>query len=254
MALNKPYFRIWRPLKSYSDAISAMFEDDSSEDDVKYLLDDSYANQAELKSLVTATRMILYDVHELFNYVEPCDANEKVYSHRLYELLLRAATEFETNCKAILEANHYSSSRNLNITDYYKLNRATKLADYKIVFHCWQDAHEWKPFDEWNVGHSLSWYHAYNQVKHNRLQNFSEANLENVMNAVASLICILHVQISDNVGDVALNGMSPIPSSQYEVDCNTFRLIVPTFNEEDMYDFKWSILKAQPDPVLDYPF
>ena len=51
------------------------------------------------------------DLNEIFDFVEPSNDNTSVYSHRIYELLLRAATEFESNCKGILKANGYTGPR-----------------------------------------------------------------------------------------------------------------------------------------------
>ena len=47
------------------------------------------------------------DFKKVFEYIEPSDINLEVYSHRLYELLLRAATECETNFTSILKDNDY---------------------------------------------------------------------------------------------------------------------------------------------------
>jgi len=64
------------------------------------------------------------------------DGNQNVYSHRLYEMLLRTCTEFENNCKGILKDNGYVS-QNLNIKDYYKINAASKLNEYEIKLNVW---------------------------------------------------------------------------------------------------------------------
>ena len=254
MPLDRPYHRIWRPFFYFHGYIDDLFEIDKKGDNLKYFDSGEYVNQLDLHSLVNATRLILQDLDQLLFFIEPCDVNLKTYSHRIYELFLRAATEFETNCKAILQANHYAKKTNLNIKDYYKINQATKLSEYKISFLRWPREQMWEPFAEWSTMHTLSWYQAYNKVKHNRLQEFSNANLKNLMNAVAGLICILHAQVGDRVGGTDINGICEITNSQFEVNTNTFHLEVPVFPEAEQYSFVWSSLETLTNAVLDYPF
>lgn len=83
-----PYYRIYRKNHCGND---------------EYVLDNRYADDADL--LYRAYQMLEQDLREFFQYVEPSDEHEKVFSLRAYGLLLRAATEFETNCKRILAKN-----------------------------------------------------------------------------------------------------------------------------------------------------
>lgn len=254
MAITKPYYRIWHPMKGYTNSIDAMFDESISDDNLDYLKDNRFINQKESQSLVTAARLIVIDVHELFTYIEPCDANLSVYSHRIYELLLRTATEFEANCKGILMANQYSHSRNLSIQDYYKINSVSHLSEYIVQIHQWQDIHSWQPLKEWATGSSLTWYQAYNHVKHNRYSHFREANLQNLMDAVTSLLCVLFSQMCDEVGAASINGLSIIQNKQEEVTNNTFTITAPTFSDDELYDFDWKVLKTSNQPFDVYTF
>ena len=98
MGITKPYYRIWRPVKGYDwgNANFTFGDDNAPKPTLDYLYDDRFANQEEKKSLITSTRMILRDLNNLYDYIEPSDDNFGVYSHRIYELLLRTATEFES--------------------------------------------------------------------------------------------------------------------------------------------------------------
>ncbi|HLP88122.1 MAG TPA: hypothetical protein VK184_05885 [Nostocaceae cyanobacterium] len=239
MSILKPYYRIVRPLKQ-----PMSFE---------YVLDSRYCQ--ERSSLCKAYQIIQQDLEKIFEYVEPCDNNcdnnKAVYSHRMFELLLRCATEFEANCKGILMANGYSSN-SMNITDYSKLEQATKLSEYKVKLQYWYPHPlELEPFKEWSKGYSLSWYKAYNQVKHNRNSNFDKSNLWNLINALAGLLCILYSQFefqcanfyrtiesySFNDGIIGLNGI-------------IFDIQPPqTWSDSEVYDFAWGSLKQ-----LSYPY
>jgi hypothetical protein len=47
--------------------------------------------------------LLVEDLHAVFENVAPVAAHDGVYSHRIYEILLRACTEFESVCKELLE-------------------------------------------------------------------------------------------------------------------------------------------------------
>ena len=176
-----------------------------------YLYSNDFTNHEEMGSLLNTALLIIRDLYELFNYVEPNDVNLNTYSHRLYELLLRTSTEFEANCKGILDSNGYvkPGGGNLNITDYFKIENAARLSGYKVTFERWSN-HVFKPFDVWNssVFAPIPWYQGYNHFKHYRYANFQEANLNNVMNAIAGLLCILHAQIGEIMDSVCFEGIA----------------------------------------------
>lgn len=179
MSIEQPYYRITRVLN----------------DDLDYL---GYAEElaAQNRSLIRAYKDLEKDLIELLDYIEPCDNNLETYSHRIYEMFLRACTEFEANSKAILNANGYIKDH-YNMTDYYKLNSAMKLNDYVIKISIWEDTPKiFKPFSSWGTGHTLPWYQSYNKVKHNRSENFKYANLENLFLSIAAVQIILYGQFS----------------------------------------------------------
>ena len=89
MGLQKPYYRIMRPLGG------SLF--------CEYIYDKRYAT--DRSGLCRAYQILENDLKTIFEFIEPNDDNCKSYSHRTYELFLRSATEFETNCKRILTAN-----------------------------------------------------------------------------------------------------------------------------------------------------
>lgn len=253
MPYNKPYKRLWRPVKGYKNTGWMEMPPLPS---IDYLLDDRFVDQREMRSLVTTAHLIIQDLYELFNYIEPSNANLNTYSHRIYELLLRTSTEFEANCKAILLSNGYQTTGNLNIPHYFKITQFAKLSEYEVTFGRWNNNRVFKPFASWNSGtySPLPWYQAYNNVKHNRYANFNQANLEHLMNAIAGLLCILYAQYGENMADACFEGISAIQESESKVSTGTFEMSTPTFPESDMYDFNWNYLKNDPSPILTYNF
>ena len=171
----------------------------------KYILHPSYSDTA--KSSVSAFTLIQNELLDLFKYVEPVVENQKCYSHRILELFLRTCVEIEVNFKAILLANGYEKKnlkKNLNIVDYYKLEKTHKLSKYIVtlpLFDILNEEDNWytrRPFSDWQYSESkLSWWKDYNDVKHSRHEHFKQANLGNLLTAVYGLLVILSAQFFD---------------------------------------------------------
>lgn len=243
MAYTKPFPRVFLPMK-YRDIL----------DDNEYLLDSRYVNKQESSSLVNAARIIIKDYYDLIDYVEPTNSNKDVYSHRIYELLLRTATEFEANCKGVLLANGYTNCGNLNITDYCRLNTLMKLDEYEISTQLWSPEKRFRPLEEWGLSHELTWYQAYNHAKHNRYQNFGEATLENLFNGICSLVVVLAAQFPNVIGFLGGDGLSFTSDDPRELIISSFTIKYPQFAETDQYDFDWNVIKSVQEPFDKYNF
>jgi len=117
------------------------------------------------KSYETAFRLIISDFKEILNFIEPVDANLKIYSHRIYELFLRTCTEFESICKDMLVEQEYKKTpSSYNIKDYKTLFNPKSF--FKVGLLYWHpDSLIIEPFKEWNTQYSLFWYQSYNSVK-----------------------------------------------------------------------------------------
>lgn len=89
---------------------------------------------------VRAFLLILKDLQELFDYVEPGDENLPCYSYRIHALLLRSCIEVEANCKAILKENGYTKASDMNMGDYKKVNTTHHLSSYEIKIPHWNGA------------------------------------------------------------------------------------------------------------------
>ena len=257
--ISKPFHRLWRPVRGYDWAAANFIIDNdcSPKATLDYLQDDRFANQDEKKSLFMATRLIIRDLNELFDYIEPDDENLKVHSHRIYELLLRTATEFEANCKGILKANNYSKEEKCwDIKDYFKISRAARLSEYRVIFQRWSTSHEFQPLLAWNPSRreTLLWYDAYNKVKHDRFKEFKSASLENLMNAVAGLLSILHAQYGEDMAEVGFSGIGTTGVREGDVETEMFTIHAPVFPDAEQYDFIWDKIKDDANPVETYLF
>ena len=157
-----------------------------------------------------------------------------------------------------LEANGYGKGKNLDITDYYKINKVTKLSDFEVAIHVWSPERKiLKPFENWANDHQLSWYKAYNKAKHDRHINFQKANLENTMLAIAGLLIILYSQFGVNVFCPYQDAfMSNTDDDGFVyVDGSTFFSIKePKWLEAEKYTFDWNTLKIQVEPFQQCTF
>jgi hypothetical protein len=262
MAISKPYYRIIRPFFPHGDP-EIYFAHYWYICHKPYVLDARYGD--DRSELWRAYMLIEKDLLRLFEYIEPTDDNLSAYSHRTYELLLRAATEFETNCKRILLANGYEKEGTLNVTDYFKVNRSSRLGDYSVSLMEWYpEPKSLKPFETWNseTFSPLPWYQSYNQVKHDRNLNFPRASLENVVNAVAGLYVVLFSQFFVINKVSAGSNMDSLYEYRHLFNEETMSKwgdifqVCPPYNwsDDELYDFDWDTLKDSPDPFAKFPF
>ncbi len=140
------------------------------------------------------------DFLKLCEFIEPADANLQTYSHRTFELMVRICTEFEQTCRLYLLDQKYhektqTSQEGWTIRDYEKIytEYLKSRLDNQVGFKVWNPEIRYvEPFKDWQGKTHLSWYRAYNQAKHNRIEHFKEANFQNVCISLAGLFLILY--------------------------------------------------------------
>jgi hypothetical protein len=238
----KPFYNIYRPLVAHRK-------------DQAYLLDDEYAPSAQ--SGVHAYSLLEDDLVRIFRFVEPSNSNLGVYSHELYQLLLRVCTEFESHAKTILARNGYAKT-NYCIKDYHLLEQACRLSEYEVRLPTWSGAGmpTFAPFSEWSASCSLTWYQDYNTVKHNRVAEFRCANLKNVLTAMSGVFAILFAQLHYT----AFGKYRPATSYQtdgtwYSEQDRLLEIRVPTsWSPGEHYDFDWTALRLDPDKLQRFQF
>lgn len=128
--------------------------------------------------------------------------------------------------------------------------------EYKVTFERWETVHEFKPFLEWNPSRreTLTWYDAYNDVKHDRHSNFKKARLEYLMNALAGLICIMHAQYGEGMSHVGFQEYGTTDINEGVVETPMFTIKAPHFPNEEQYGFIWDNIKNDHDSIVNYSF
>jgi hypothetical protein len=87
-----------------------------------------------MPNLIGAYALLKQDLARIFEFVEPYPDNYDVFSHRIFELLLRACTEVEAVCKIMFAANGITlGPRDANMIRYSDLESATRLSEFSIV-------------------------------------------------------------------------------------------------------------------------
>jgi hypothetical protein len=246
MPVTRPYHRTCRQFVggSYSEGGRS-----------RYIEHPKFAKSPE--HYVRAFNVLLTDLNQLFEYIEPSEKNLSTYSFRTHELLIRACIEFEANCKAIFLENG-SDPRPWDIRDYKKINKTHHLSSYEVKIPFWSgDGLIRKPFLLWENENSLPWYKAYNSAKHDRQNAFQQATFEMAIDSICGLLVILSSQFYTNDFSPAdprlvLEGYG---DGLEEGIGGYFRVKFPDdWSDGEKYDFNWQEIRNEENPFdkIDY--
>lgn len=253
MSINRPYKRTCRQFVDGSYTEGGRWE---------YMLHPKYSQSPS--HYVRAFLLLLKDLQELFDYVEPADSNRCCYSYRIHALLLRACVEIEANCKAILRENGYTKKNkkgeyiDFNMEDYKKINTTHRLSSYQVKVPYWSGNENLRiPFSAWSSGSSLPWYKAYHATKHDRYAEFREGNFNHLLDACCGVLVILSAQFGTNdfsPGSTLLALEGPNDGMESGIG-DYFRVKFPDdWPQELRYEFNWQKLKNEQEPfqTIDY--
>ncbi len=213
---------------------------------------------------IRAFLLLIKDLQEVFDYIEPADENLGCFSYRIHALLLRACVEVEANCKAILKENGYikkskkGNDLDLKMEDYKKINTTHRLSSYQVKIPYWRGSQDiLSPFSAWSTGDLLPWYVAYNKTKHDRQVVFQDANFGHLLNACCGVLVMLSAQFERedfSPGDSVLSFGGPDDGMESGIG-GYFRVKFPNDWPPGLrYDFDWQKLRAEIDPFqnIDY--
>ncbi|NET58207.1 MAG: hypothetical protein F6K47_19240, partial [Symploca sp. SIO2E6] len=157
-------------------------------------------NESEQRAAEQALRLLIDYLDNLFIYIEPSPSGLQSYSHKTRELLILACTEVENYWTQYMNrAGATPSARYFNTKDYVKLCTPLFLQEYELNLRPYVNVGHIKPFKNWNSSaptRSLGWYDAYNKTKHDKLKYFSEATLQNCIEAIMANIVMFCVRFS----------------------------------------------------------
>lgn len=153
---------------------------------------DAHAIAMSLGQLNVLTRQL----GEICQTVHPANNTLETYGHAIRNLLILACTEVEAHWRGILIANG-AKKKCYNTATYFQLLSVLRLNEYGLGFtyYPWLDTR--RPFHGWNLitpTESLSWYAAYNAVKHDREGSFHRATLGHAFDAVGACAILMLAQ------------------------------------------------------------
>ena len=132
--------------------------------------------------------MLESDLDNTSRYIEP-QGQEKVYSFEFAKLLILACTEVESVFKAIcFEIEKNQVTADIGIYKSIILGKYPKIVDATVVVK--RLGRNIEPFKGWDSG-PLSWWGAYQSVKHSRGSHFADATYINVTTAIAALYILI---------------------------------------------------------------
>lgn len=131
------------------------------------------------------------DLLSLSRWIEFCAHNEAVYSIELARLLMTACAEVDVVARALCKAiAPDAKAESINAYQAVLMGALPLLSDAKVNMA--RFGMSFIPWANW-VAPKLPplWWMANNKVKHHRAENFHQASLKNVLNAVAGLVLLL---------------------------------------------------------------
>ena len=129
------------------------------------------------------------ELEDSFRFIEPDEANMDCFGAKYASLLNSICTEFESVSRSLIKTKD-SGVKVGDIGDIkkYLLQYFPKIVENEVkitrmnkTFH---------PFKNWKTS-KLEWWDAYNSLKHNRISNYSSANLRNILGAMSALLVLV---------------------------------------------------------------
>jgi hypothetical protein len=144
---------------------------------------------------------IIDELEYICRVIHPSQKNYSVFGHEIRNLLILACTEVEAQLRGIYLSNCATLAKSLTMKEYCSLNQLLSLHQYAINYSLYPWLDNFRPFQSWGLQNQtqLTWYQAYNSVKHDRENQFESANLKNVLDAIAAVAVLLFAQYGERM-------------------------------------------------------
>lgn len=158
------------------------------------------------------------DISNTSRYIEPY-GQENVHSFEFAKILILACTELESVFKLLcFEITGEQPEGNIGKYKEIILDKYPRITNAVVSVKRWGKSIV--PFQEWANG-KLSWWSAYQEVKHNRGEHFSGASYSNAVYALAALyISIFYLAQTANIG------FNDYVSTYIESDYSQTRIVI----------------------------
>lgn len=129
------------------------------------------------------------DLEDCARYVEFSQENFETYSIEFSRIIMAASAEIDTTAKELCSLIN-SNETTKNIRQYANCIHPKYPNIPGVVIAIPRYGLKTKPWEDWSNIRSPDWWHGYNALKHDRVNEFKKANLKNALNAVAGLLSI----------------------------------------------------------------
>ena len=141
------------------------------------------------------------DIDRVSRYVDLTEDNYPTYSTEFTRLLLAAGSEIDVVAKLLcagIEPNNHAGS----IVDYGNILLPAYPEITSVEISIPRCSLSFVPWSDWSNEKRPDWWLNYNNVKHERNIHFKEANLGNVLHAVAGLcVFVCYLYYNDFIAD-----------------------------------------------------
>lgn len=130
------------------------------------------------------------DIKTLSRWIELTENNYSTYSIEIARLLITTGSEIDVSAKLLAKLiDNNKNTDNLGLSGCGQIIRKYYTRFYQADVFLRKHELQFKPWLAWECSskQSPNWWDAYNDIKHHRNTNFSNANLENLLNAMAAL-------------------------------------------------------------------
>jgi hypothetical protein len=142
------------------------------------------------------------DLDKTARYVEVSSDNFGTYSVEYARILVSASSEVDVISKLYCQKLTPLASYE-NINDYRTciVSEFPRFPSFKVSIPRY--GLERKPWQKWDEGENPPWWKSYNKVKHERHNYFGDANLENALDAVAGLLCLMIAYYRERIWELS---------------------------------------------------
>jgi hypothetical protein len=153
------------------------------------------------------------DIERLSRWIEFSPENESVYSIELARLLMTAAAEVDVVARALCKLIE-PNARAESITSYQSVLMAAVPMLPQAIVELPRYGLSFQPWLNWKTPKTPpQWWSGNNKVKHHRSEHFKQANLRNVLNAVAGLLLLLLINYGQSQHLLALKPRLYVPKA-----------------------------------------
>ena len=222
------------------------------------------------QNIISSYLLMKNGLTRIFDFIEPSQNNMSSYSHENYNLLLRACMEFEALAKLVFAENGCNLGDKGSIARYSDLEGPMRLSEYQVALTNY-DYPIIKPFELFSSeiimprSRKPLWYEAYTSVKHDRLNNFHLASLENVISACSAVYVLISASIGsyfdyetlhrNQIDSIEIGStIVQIDGPEFTKYTQPFRIVkAPEWLPADQYKFDWEALSKTPEPYDRHP-